>query len=189
MNAVLTLAGLPAFLVPTSNPSVPNHSTTPVPPFGFVHRSLCSGPPASPPGCPEAPKEISPRSVLAGASLSTRSLAAWCSRIGFTLCHVFMSRCYGRVVHFRLLPTPCCHGAVAFRFRRVNVSPDRDFHPAVCTPSQARARGPPARLHRASGTPWPDGRRRPERRSRGVSGRDARGRAPESALGQQGESP
>ena len=49
----------------------------------------------------------------------------------------FMSRRYGPVVHLRQLPTPCRHGAVAFGYRRVNVPPDRDFHPAVCAPSQA----------------------------------------------------
>jgi hypothetical protein len=52
-----------------------------------------------------------------------------------------MSRYYGRVVHFRQLSTSCCHDAVAFSYRRVNVPPDGDFHPAVCTPSQAHVRG------------------------------------------------
>ena len=51
-----------------------------------------------------------------------------------------MSPHYGRVVHFRLLPTPCCHDAVAFGYRRVNFPPDGDFHPIVCTPSQAHER-------------------------------------------------
>ena len=59
-----------------------------------------------------------------------------------------MSRRYGRVVHLRQLSTSCCHDAVAFGFRRVNVSPDGDSHPAVWTPSQAHARGRPARLQR-----------------------------------------
>src|SRR5207253_4275554 len=48
-----------------------------------------------------------------------------------------MSRCYGRVVHLRQLSTSCCHNAVAFGYRRVNVPPDGDLHPAVCSPSQA----------------------------------------------------
>jgi hypothetical protein len=39
------------------------------------------------------------------------------------------------------VPTPCCHDAVAFGYRRVNVPPDGDFHPAVCTPPQAHKRG------------------------------------------------
>jgi len=52
-----------------------------------------------------------------------------------------MSRCYGRVVHLRQLSTSCCHDAVAFGYRRVNVPPDGDFHPAVWTPSQAHERG------------------------------------------------
>jgi hypothetical protein len=53
----------------------------------------------------------------------------------------YMSRCYGRVVHLRQLSTSCCHDAVAFGYRRVNLPPDGDFHPAVCTPSQAHERG------------------------------------------------
>src|SRR5207249_8641642 len=57
-----------------------------------------------------------------------------------------MSRCYGRVVHLRQLSTSCCHDAVAFGYRRVNVTPDGDFHPAVWTPSQAHERG----VHAAS---------------------------------------
>lgn len=58
------------------------------------------------------------------------------------LCVMFnMSPHYGRVVHFRLLPTPCCHDAVAFGYRRVNFPPDGDFHPTMCTPSQAHERG------------------------------------------------
>ena len=81
-------------------------------------------------GCP-------PLQVVTGASHSARRLASRCSRIGFTLC---CSHCYGRVVHLRQLPTPCCHDAVAFGYRRVNVPPDGDFHPAVCTPSQAHER-------------------------------------------------
>ena len=52
-----------------------------------------------------------------------------------------MSRYYGRVVHLRQLPTSCRHDAVAFGYRRVNVPPDGDLHPAVCTPSQAHERG------------------------------------------------
>src|SRR5438477_13112067 len=52
-----------------------------------------------------------------------------------------MSRYYGRVVLLRQLPTSCRHDAVAFGYRRVNVPPDGDLHPAVCTPSQAHRRG------------------------------------------------
>ena len=60
------------------------------------------------------------------------------------LCVMFnMSPHYGRVVHFRLLPTPCCHDAVAFGYRRVNFPPDGDFHPTMCTPSQAHERARP----------------------------------------------
>ena len=83
-------------------------------------------------------RECFPSRSWPGLRNSARRLASRCSRIGFTLS---LSRRYGRVVHLRQLPTPCCHDAVAFGFRRVNVPPDRDFHPAVCTPSQAHARG------------------------------------------------
>src|SRR5213078_4831450 len=61
-----------------------------------------------------------------------------------------MSRYYGRVVHLRQLSTSCRHGAVAFGYRRVNVPPDGDLHPAVCTPSQAHER---ARLGRSQSAP------------------------------------
>ncbi len=59
-------------------------------------------------------------------------------------CVISRARCYGRVVHLRQLPTPCCHDAVAVGYRRVNVSPDGDLHPAVWTPSQAHACAPSA---------------------------------------------
>ena len=62
----------------------------------------------------------------------------------------YMSRCYGRVVHLRQLSTSCCHDAVAFGYRRVNVPLDGDFHPAVCTPSQPRS-GPAVLLGSALG--------------------------------------
>jgi hypothetical protein len=83
-------------------------------------------------------REYFPSRSWPGLRNRARRLAGRCSRIGFTLC---WSRCYGRVVHLRQLPTPCCHDAVAFGYRRVNVPPDGDFHPAVCTPSQAHERG------------------------------------------------
>ena len=52
-----------------------------------------------------------------------------------------MARGYGRVVHLRQLPTPCCHDAVAFGSRPVNDRPGGDFHPAEWTPSQAHECG------------------------------------------------
>src|SRR6266550_2686263 len=70
------------------------------------------------------------RSALAGSPVGAAESGLLCVMS-------LMSRHYGRVVHLRQLPTSCCHDAVAFGFRRVNVPPDRDFHPAVCTPSQA----------------------------------------------------
>jgi hypothetical protein len=39
MNAVLVPVGLPVYLVHTSNPSVPNHPTTPTTAFAFVQFS------------------------------------------------------------------------------------------------------------------------------------------------------
>ena len=87
-------------------------------------------------------RECFPSRSWPGLRNSARRLAGRCSRIGFTLC---LSRCYGRVVHLRQLPTPCYHDAVAFGYRRVNVPPDGDFHPAVCTPPQAHERGQVAR--------------------------------------------
>jgi hypothetical protein len=44
----------------------------------------------------------------------------------------------------------CCHGAVAFDYRRVNDPPDRDFHPAVCTPPQAHECASPLALFRGA---------------------------------------
>lgn len=90
-------------------------------------------------------REFFPCRSWPGLRNSARRLAGRCSRIGFTLC---WSRRYGRVVHLRRLSTPRCHGAVAFGYRRVNVPPDGDFHPAVCTISQAHERG----VHAASRT-------------------------------------
>jgi hypothetical protein len=80
------------------------------------------------------------RTALAGSPVG---LAESGSRCAIS----FMSPCYGPVVHLRQLPTPCRHDAVAFGYRRVNVPPDRDSHPAVCTPSQAHERRPPSIQH------------------------------------------
>jgi hypothetical protein len=74
------------------------------------------------------------RAALAGSPVGLAESGSRCAMF-------LRSRCYGPVVHLRLLPTPCCHDAVAFNYRRVNVPPDRDFHPAVRTPSQAHERG------------------------------------------------
>jgi hypothetical protein len=57
-------------------------------------------------------------------------------------CAIFiMSLCYGRVVHLRQLPTPCCHDAVAFGFRQVNLCLTGTFTPLCSTHSQAHDRG------------------------------------------------
>jgi len=103
----------------------------------FVSARVCQ--PADPVALRQQ-REYLPFRSWPGLRNSARRLAGRCSRIGFTLC---LSRCYGRVVHLRQLPTPCCHDAVAFGYRRANVPPDGDFHPAVCTPSQAHKRGRP----------------------------------------------
>lgn len=73
------------------------------------------------------------RTALAGSPVGVAESG---SRCGFNTSH-----CYGPVVHLRQLPTPCCHDAVAFGHRRVNVPPDGDFHPAVWAPSQAHECG------------------------------------------------
>ena len=73
------------------------------------------------------------RTALAGSPVGMAESGSLCVM-------AFMSRRYGRVVHFRRPPTSCRHDAVAFGFRQVNVPPDGDFHPVVCTPSQAHER-------------------------------------------------
>ena len=124
--------GLPASLVHTSNRSVPNHPPplsrhfSVRPPFSSARES-CSFDPV-----PFRSQRVSfppwfgagLRSWLAGSPVGQAESGS--------LCVMFlMPRCYGPVVHLRQLPTPCCHNAVAFGYRRVNVPPDRDFHPAV----------------------------------------------------------
>ena len=71
------------------------------------------------------------RTALAGSPVGVAESGLRCVRF-------ILSPCYGRVVHLRQLPTPCCHDAVAFGYRRVNVPPDGDFHPVVWTPSHRR---------------------------------------------------
>jgi len=83
------------------------------------------------------------RSAVAGSPVGAAESGSLCVMS-------VMSRRYGRVVHFRQLPTSCRHEAVAFGCRRVNFPPDGDFHPAVCSPSQAHDREPsPARSSHA----------------------------------------
>jgi hypothetical protein len=129
--SLLTSCSLPTLLSSTTPPPQPRHLV----PFRLC---FCSGLSASGPSRLAATEGLLPSRSWLRLRNSARRLAGRCSRIRFTLC---CSLCYGRVVHFRQLPTPCCHDAVAFGFRRVNVSPGRDFHPAVGTPSQAHARG------------------------------------------------
>src|SRR5439155_9400426 len=78
-----------------------------------------------------------------GAGFAQRSQArrsAWPNRVYVVSCSTCHAITDG-VVHLRQLSTSCRHGAVAFGYRRVNVPPDGDLHPAVCTPSQAHERG------------------------------------------------
>jgi hypothetical protein len=82
------------------------------------------------------------------AQRSQARQSVWPNRIHVLSC-LYMSCRYRPVVHLRQLPTPCCHDAVAFDCRRVNVPSDRDFHPVECTPSQAHDRA----VHGASALP------------------------------------
>jgi hypothetical protein len=98
------------------------------------------------------------RTALAGSPVGAAESGSRCVMSG-------MSRCYGRVVHLRQLSTSCCHDAVAFGCRPVNVRPDGDLHPAVWTPSQTHERGPPGPQH---GVNW--GRRCGRGRPRSAGG-------------------
>ena len=120
---------LPTLLSPTTPPPQPRH-------FAPLTLWLCSGPPAIGPCLLSGAEGLLPlgswpglRSGLAGSPVGVAESGS--------RCFMFVSRCYGRVVHLRQLSTPCCHDAVAFGFRRVNVPPDGDFHPAVWAPLQA----------------------------------------------------
>ena len=139
--SLLTSCSLPTLLSSTTPPPQPRHLV----PFRLC---FCSGLSASGPSRLAATEGLLPSRSWLRLRNSARRLAGRCSRIRFTLC---CSLCYGRVVHFRQLPTPCCHDAVAFGFRRVNVPPDGDFHPAMCTPPQTHERG--CRHPQAVGTP------------------------------------
>ncbi len=83
-------------------------------------------------------RECFPSRSWPGLRNSARRLASRCSRIGFTLC---LSRCYGRVVHLRQLPTPCCHDAVAFGFQAGERSAWRGLSPR-CVYASTGARAP-----------------------------------------------
>jgi hypothetical protein len=136
MNTVLVPTGLPAYLVHTFPPFRPQPPRRPSPSICARSRFLSAGgrkpenparrqrdtlPPGSWPGL---------RTALAGSPVGAAESGSRCVMS-------VMSRCYGRVVHLRQLPTSCCHDAVAFGYRPVNVRPDGDLHPAMWTPSQA----------------------------------------------------
>ena len=146
MNSVLSPAGLPAYLVLTSNPSVPNHSTAPVPPFGFVHLLLCSGPLASQPMEPlGSRREFIPdrfwlrlRSAVAVSPSGVAESDSRCVIFHLTL---LRTGCSLSAASHLVLPRRSC-----LRFQAGEPPPDRDFHPAVCTPSQAHDCGSPLPL-------------------------------------------
>jgi hypothetical protein len=103
----------------------------------FISARVCQ--PADP-GAWRPPRECFPSRSWPGLRTSARRLAGRCSRIGFTWC---WSRCYGRVVHLRQLPTPCCHDAVAFGFQAGERSAWRGLSPrSVYASTGARARTP-----------------------------------------------
>ncbi len=139
MNTLLVPAGLPAYFVHTSNLSVPNHLATPATAFVLVHALsllVAAGQGTEPPlGDSGALPLLGLGQGFAQHSQARRSARP--NRVHFVSCLVN----YGQVVHLQQLSTPCYHGAVAFGFRRVNVPPGGDFHPAMCTPSQAHERG------------------------------------------------
>ena len=144
MNTFPVPKGSPCLLRPPFQPFCPQPPSTSHP------RHFCSFTLASVRGrrpvdriCFSRFQELFPAWVLVRTSPNARWLVGRLGRIGFTLCHVSHVTCYGLVVHFRQLPTPCYHDAVAFGYRRVNVSPDGDSHPAGCTPSQAHERARP----------------------------------------------
>lgn len=136
MNSVLVPMGLPAYLAHTSNPSVPNH--------GICSCSLFLS------ARGRTPVNLLPlrgrrESFPLGSWRGLRSAIAG-SPVGMaesdSRCAIFiMSLCYGRVVHLRQLPTPCCHDAVAFGFRQVNLCLTGTFTPLCSTHSQAHDRG------------------------------------------------
>ena len=147
MNALLVPAGLPAYCVHASNPSVPNHLATTATAFVLVHAfSLL----VTADQWTEPPLGGSRSSSFQGLGLgfaqqSQARRSARPNRVHFVSClarHVVTDG----FVHFRQLSTPCCHGAVAFSFRRVNDPPGGHFHPTACTPSQAHDCGSPLPL-------------------------------------------
>src|SRR5213593_3285362 len=98
MNSVLVPAGLPVYLVHTSNPSVPSHPA-PQPRHLLSFRLLlCSWPQSRGPGFGTKTEGLSLIWVMERASHSARRLAGRLGRIGFTLCHV---------CHATLLRTGC----------------------------------------------------------------------------------
>lgn len=135
--SLLTSSPLPTLLSPTTTPPWPPH-------LHSLTLSSAGGHLPADPAPEAAQRDIVPpgswqglRTTLAGSPVGIAISGSRCS-----ISHVTR---YGRVVHLRQLPTPCCHDAVAFGCRRVNVPPDGDLHPAVWTPSQAHEGRPPWR--------------------------------------------
>ena len=125
---------LPTVLSPTTPPPQPRH---------LLPSTLSSVRDRQPedPVAGWRPRERFPRGSWPGLRTALAGSPVGVAESGSRCFTCFALHCYGPVVHLRQLPTPCCHDAVAFSHRRVNVPPGGDFHPAVWAPSQAHERG------------------------------------------------
>ena len=131
-----------SLLLSCSLPTVPSPTTLPPPSRHFLSFTVSSALEGSSvdPVSVGSPRESFPRGFGAGLRTAVAGSPVGLAESGSRCAPCFMSPGYGPVVHLRQLPTPCCHDAVAFGYRRVNVPPDRDSHPAMGTPSQAHDR-------------------------------------------------
>ena len=145
---------LPTVLSPTTPPPQPRH---------LLPSTLSSVRDRQPedPVAGWRPRERFPRGSWPGLRTALAGSPVGVAESGSRCFTCFALHCYGPVVHLRQLPTPCCHDAVAFSHRRVNVPPGGDFHPAVWAPSQAHERGRPGPRSRHAREPAGRGRGRP----------------------------
>ncbi len=130
---------LPTLLSPTTPPPQPRHLRS-------FTLEVCSWPHASGPCTRRRQREGFPQGSWRGLRTALAGSPVGMAESGLRCVLFDRSRRYGRVVHLRQLSTPCGHDAVAFGYRPVNVRPDGDLHPAVCTPPQAHERRTPVRL-------------------------------------------
>ena len=131
LNAVLSPAGLPAYLAYTSCYSVSNHP--PVRWRLFVGSRFLSARAHGPADLPRPGRGSSPLGRLGLRGGLRSGLAGSSHRLAESSSRCFVNTRnpgYGLAVHLRQLPTPCRHDAVAFGHRPVNPRPDGDFHPA-----------------------------------------------------------